>query len=127
MSDWSEINTEQITVDDNGNAVLPTYFDYLNIYYKDKYNDWKKQYRRLRDRNGRNLDEMLSEVLVLPALSDPTMKDSDGDGINEILITMHGEGRVSVRYCATRFTRVPMWYARLIRRRSVPTHITSSP
>ncbi|MBQ7588295.1 MAG: hypothetical protein IJT37_09770 [Lachnospiraceae bacterium] len=83
LSDWSEINTEQITVDDNGNAVLPTYFDYLNMYYKDKYNDWKKQYRRLRDRNGRNLDDMLSEVIVLPVLSDPTMKDSDGDGIND--------------------------------------------
>ena len=64
---------------------MPSYYEYLILYDKDSYVKWERQYAHLRDRNGRNLDDMLSEVLVLPVLSDPTMKDSDGDGISDYI------------------------------------------
>lgn len=81
LSDWAEIRTDRITVNSGGGVILPTYYEYLTQYSAIEFMKWKKQYRNLYDRNGKTLDDMLNEVLVLPVLSDPTMKDSDGDGI----------------------------------------------
>ncbi len=81
LSDWSEIRTDRITVNPGGGAILPTYYEYLKKYHYLEFLKWKIQYKNLYDRNGKSIDDILNEVFVLPVLSDPTMKDSDGDGI----------------------------------------------
>ncbi len=81
LCDWAEIRTDRIKVNPGGGAILPTYYEYLSKYSSVELLKWKSQYKNLYDRNGKTIQDMLNEVLVLPVLSDPTMKDSDGDGI----------------------------------------------
>ena len=83
LKDWDEMDKSKVTVNTDGSVTLPTYYDTLTKTWYHEYLNWKNQYKALYDRNGRTVDEMLKAVKVLPVISDPTMKDTDGDGIDD--------------------------------------------
>lgn len=85
LTDWQEINQNRVTVNSDNTVTLPTYYDYMNTYFGGIfwYITWSARYSNLRNKDGKTLDQMLSEIYVLPVISDPTLKDSDEDGIND--------------------------------------------
>jgi len=85
LSDLQEVRTDRITHKSDGTVALPTYYEYIQ-----KYNapeawlvDWAYRYNDVEDFNGRGIQELLEETYVLPVKSDPTLVDSDGDGISD--------------------------------------------
>ncbi len=85
LSDWDEIAQDKVTIKDDGSVILPNYWDYLYTYFQKKLlsSGWIARYSHLRNKDGKTLEEMLSEIYVLPINSDPTKEDSDGDGIKD--------------------------------------------
>lgn len=84
LSDWEEISQDKVIINDDGSVTLPDYWDYLYTYFPKKLIlEWVTRYSDLRNKDGKTLKEMLSEVYVLPIISDPTKDDSDGDGIKD--------------------------------------------
>ncbi len=74
--DFEEINMSMITFDSNGNPIFPTLTD---ICKKNKKSEqgidfWKEKFSLLKD---------MAESIIIQVNSDPSCKDSDGDGIND--------------------------------------------
>ena len=85
LTDWEEINQEKATVNGDGSVTLPTYWEYMQNDFSTKmmYIGWSNRYKQLYNLDGKNFEEMLSEIYVLPILSDPSKEDTDGDGIKD--------------------------------------------
>ena len=85
LTDWEEINQKKVTVNGDGSVTLPTYWEYMQNDFSTKmmYIGWSNRYKQLYNLDGKNLEEMLSEIYVLPILSDPSKEDTDGDGIKD--------------------------------------------
>ncbi|MDE6254080.1 MAG: hypothetical protein K2M78_15855 [Lachnospiraceae bacterium] len=83
LTDWNEVNQKRVTVNSDGSVQLPTYKEYIDKYvlYKPKYPEWCRRFENISDYFGKNLDDIMSEIYVLPVRSDPTKTDSDDDGI----------------------------------------------
>ena len=74
-----------VTSKPDGTVILPTYKECLE---KGLFNRFiidfpSSRYRNVYDTNVKNLLDIFSEIYVLPVKSDPTLKDSDEDGISD--------------------------------------------
>ena len=83
LTDWEEVNQAKVTVNSDGSVQLPTYKAYIDQYegrwpFSEK---WENRFVNVRDANGKTIPNILSEIYVLPVLSDPTKVDGDNDGI----------------------------------------------
>ncbi|MBQ3514752.1 MAG: hypothetical protein IJA32_13330 [Lachnospiraceae bacterium] len=83
LTDWEEVNQAKVTVNSDGSVQLPTYKAYIDKYEGrwPLYRRWENRFVNVRDANGKTIQNILSEIYVLPALSDPTKADGDNDGI----------------------------------------------
>ncbi|NLK96317.1 MAG: hypothetical protein GX275_14210 [Clostridiales bacterium] len=86
LTDWEEVDQKKVTVNGDGSVNLPTYIEYLEMTkFGSLFNNYNlSRYNNIYEINGKNLMEILSEIYVLPIKSDPTLKDSDEDGILDI-------------------------------------------
>ncbi len=83
LTDWEEVNQAKVTVNSDGSVQLPTYKAYIDQYegrwpFSRK---WENRFVNVRDANGKTIPNILSEIYVLPVLSDPSKADGDNDGI----------------------------------------------
>ncbi len=85
LTDWDEIAKNKVIVNEDGSVTLQNYWEYLykNFGKRTIYLGWNGRFRNLYNKDGKTLEEMLSEIYVLPIISDPTKEDSDGDGIKD--------------------------------------------
>lgn len=83
LTDWKEVNQKRVTVNPDGSVQLPTFKEYMEKYVLFPYMHlgWDNRFANIRDIHGKNLEDIMSEIYVLPVLSDPTKSDSDDDGI----------------------------------------------
>ena len=83
LTDWDEIDKCRVTINSDGNVVLQTYKEYVDFYCDSYtwYQEWSARYDDLKNKDGKSIDEILSEIYVLPIVSDPTSIDGDDDGI----------------------------------------------
>lgn len=83
LTDWEEVNQAKVKVYFDGTVQLPTYKAYIDKYEGGwvSYSRWQDRFVNVRDIMGKNLSNILSEIYVLPVLSDPTKADGDNDGI----------------------------------------------
>ena len=79
LTDWQEIDQEKVAINDDGTIQLKNYYDYLSKYYPSFNTSLLKKFTNISDTKGKSLKSILSEIYVLPILSNPTKKDSDGD------------------------------------------------
>lgn len=86
LSDWKEIKQDSVKVNNDGSITLPTYWDYIQEKCSGLvgYSNWSMKYKNISSGDRKTLPEMLSSVHVLPIISDPTKKDSDGDNILDV-------------------------------------------
>ncbi len=87
LPDWKEVRTNRVKMkgDISGKYILPTYYEYMKKYvgeYEWMLN-WAARYYDLENLDGKTVEEFLDEIYVLPVKSDPTLVDSDGDGISD--------------------------------------------
>lgn len=75
---------ELITVDENGDVILPTFkyitYNVLDLAYVEK---GLERYCNITGENARGVIQSLNNVPILPIKSDPTIKDGDGDGFED--------------------------------------------
>lgn len=85
LIDWNEVNQKRVTVNLDGSVQLPTYKEYIEkyVFLSSLYLGWNLRFANTFDVYGKSLDDILSEIYVLPVLSDPTKSDSDDDGIQD--------------------------------------------
>lgn len=84
LTDWEEVGVDHwvkeglMSYDDDGNAVLPTIMDCLEFTELAYVEEGLKRFEQ---ELGANFGVAICGKRVLPILSDPTIADSDGDGI----------------------------------------------
>lgn len=85
LTDWQEIRSERVIVNNDGSVKLPTYFEYMKEYIGERewMVNWANRYFNLKNLEGMTIEEYLDEIYVLPVKSDPSLVDSDGDGISD--------------------------------------------
>lgn len=73
LTDWEEVDTERLIWDKNGNFELPTFCVADLIFYTNRYTTDEYSFLTTND--------ALVPKTYLPIISDPTNKDTDGDGL----------------------------------------------
>lgn len=83
LKDWEEVNQAKVKVNADRSVQLPTYKEYIDQYESrwPLYRGWSNRFSNVSDVKGKSLSDMLSEIYVLPVLSDPTKADGDNDGV----------------------------------------------
>ena len=79
-TDWQEVNTKFLKFNDDGTFTLPTFNEYLNAIENEKE---KKSIREVFSDTSTTYDNFWNYYEILPVISDPTLEDTDGDGMND--------------------------------------------
>jgi len=79
--DFIEINMKLISFDESGNLILPTYEQMVKAVLNDNILGLQGLIQLVKSKSENNID--ISSMRILPILSNPTLKDSDFDGIDD--------------------------------------------
>lgn len=89
LTDWQEVNTELISWDTDGTVILPTMQDCINMVHKPYAEAGVERFLQSKssEMSPINFERLINEVRyamhILPLHSDPTLADSDEDGIDD--------------------------------------------
>jgi len=90
LTDWEEVNTERISWDTEGSVILPTVQDCIDFVEKTYAEDGLTRFKASQQAPGmpttvfeKYLNYVLNNTYILPIHSDPTLADSDEDGIED--------------------------------------------
>ncbi len=85
LTDWQETDQRYVKANEDGSVTLMSYRECCGqlLEYMDA-GEWYMRFGRTKSSTGKLFPDILSEIYVLPIVSDPTMADSDLDGILDI-------------------------------------------
>ena len=85
LTDWQETDQRYVKANEDGSVTLMSYRECCGqlLEYMDA-GEWYMRFGRTKSSTGKPFPDILSEIYVLPIVSDPTMIDSDLDGILDI-------------------------------------------
>ena len=83
LTDWAEVNTDLLEIDENGNAVLPTFKKYIESFgpLASLTADALDRFIGGNNPLASRIIDSLYQIEIIPIKSSPVHEDSDGDGL----------------------------------------------